>query len=95
MGRRRLTLEQFEAGFTGVAIMLEPGPQFKKETPKRTFTLWSYTQSLLSMRGVVAQIIGISLVLQLLGLAAPLFTAIVIDDVIANRNLNLWRNDRW
>lgn len=88
LGRRRLTFDKFEAGFTGVAIMLEPGPQFEKQAPKRTFTLWSYTRSLLGMRGVVAQIIGISLVLQLLGLVAPLFTAIVIDDVISNRNLN-------
>lgn len=89
VGRRRVTAEEFSEGFTGVALMLEPGPQFEQRAPQSTFTLWGYTRSLLYMRGLVAQILGASLLLQILGLGAPLLTQVVVDDIIPGRSTNL------
>src|SRR5882724_2477430 len=35
-GRRSLTFEEFDEGFTGVAIMLDPGAQFKQRSPQKS-----------------------------------------------------------
>ncbi|WP_165423605.1 peptidase domain-containing ABC transporter [Ktedonosporobacter rubrisoli] len=88
-GQRRLTAAEFEAGFTGVVIALEPGEQFERRKLQRTFSLWSYMRSLLTMRGVIAQIIGTSLLLQILGIGLPLLTEVVVDRIIPLQAFNL------
>jgi len=82
MGRRRVSPEEFEAGFTGVLLLLEPGSQFEPQTSARSGQLWRFLRSLPRMRWIVVQIIGISFLLQLIGLGAPLLTAIIVDTVI-------------
>ncbi|HEY5002285.1 MAG TPA: ABC transporter transmembrane domain-containing protein [Ktedonobacteraceae bacterium] len=89
IGRRRLTREEFDEGFTGVAILLEPGAQFEQKAQTKALTLWSYMRSLLHMRTILFQIIGTSLLLQLLGLGAPLLTAVVIDNILPQKNPNI------
>lgn len=85
IGRRRLTPEEFEEGFTGVVLMLEPGEQFERRAATRTLSLWTYMRSLPHMYRTVAQIVGTSLFLQILGLGAPLLTELVVDDIIPTK----------
>jgi ATP-binding cassette subfamily B protein len=89
IGRRRVTHEEFSDAFTGVVIMLEPGGQFERRTTRRSLTLWTYTRSLLRMRGVVTQILASSLFLQLIGLGMPLLTALIVDTIIPSGNRDL------
>ncbi len=89
VGRRRLTSEEFDEGFTGILIMLEPGAQFERQAPSRAFSLWTYLRSLPHMSSIVAQIIGTALLLQILGLGAPLLTAIVVDYIIPTKTSDL------
>lgn len=89
VGRRRLTLEEFEEGFTGVLLMLEPGVDFERQTSARPISLWTYLQSLPHMYGTIAQIIGTSFLLQILGLGTPLLTAIIVDQIIPAKANNL------
>ena len=88
-GRRRLTREEFDESFTGVAILLEPGAQFEQKAPDKALTPWSYMRSLLHMRTVLSQIIGTSLLLQVLGLGAPLLTEVVIDRILPGKDPNM------
>ena len=88
-GRRRLTRKEFDEGFTGVAILLEPGAQFEQKAPEKVLTPWSYMRSLLHVRAILLQIIGTSLLLQILGLGAPLLTAVVIDNILPQKNPNM------
>lgn len=88
LGRRRLSLAEFEESFTGILIMLEPGAQFNRQASKRNLSLWTYLLSLPHMNGIVAQIIGISLLLQIIGLGAPLLTAILVNDIIPTKATN-------
>lgn len=81
-GRRRITSEEFNDGFTGVTIMLEPGPQFERREAQHSLSLWSYVRSLLRMRTIIMQILMASIFLQLLGLGMPLLTTVVIDTII-------------
>ncbi|GAC1638866.1 MAG: NHLP family bacteriocin export ABC transporter peptidase/permease/ATPase subunit [Ktedonobacteraceae bacterium] len=89
VGRRRLSPEEFDDGFTGVAIMLEPGAQFEQKAPQKTLTPLSYMRSLLHMRAIIFQIIGVSLLLQALGLGTPLVTQIMTDRILPSKDLNM------
>lgn len=89
LGRRKLSLEEFDEGFTGVAIMLEPRAQFKQRAAQKVLTPWAYMRSLLSMRTIITQILGASLLLQLLGLGVPVLTEIIIDNILPQKDPNL------
>lgn len=87
-GRRRLTADEFAAGFTGVILTLDPGIHFK---PLREKTGAGWRSYLLSMfrtpgaAGLMLQILGASLCTLFLGLALPLFTTVVVDQVLPLR----------
>lgn len=89
VGRRILTTEEFDDGFTGVAIMAEPGAQFEQRPQRKKLSMWSYMRTFLSMRSIILQIIGTSLLLQVLGLGGPLITSVVIDRIIPQKDPNM------
>ena len=90
LGRRRISPEEFEAGFTGIMLLLEPGAQFTtQQARKSSFSLRTYLQALPRMRWIITQIIGTSFLLQLIGLGAPLLTAIIVDSILPARASNL------
>ena len=85
-GRRRLSRDEFAESFTGVLILLEPGPQFEQQGPPARTTLRMYiAQYLKKAPAAFLQIIGASLILQVFGLAFPLLTKIIIDQIIPYR----------
>ena len=85
IGYRRMSAEEFDAGFTGVVIMLEPGVHFGRRTRAPGISLRSYVvQYIKQAPMVLLQIIGVSLLLQVFGLAVPIFTKVIIDQVIPN-----------
>jgi HlyB family type I secretion system ABC transporter len=89
LGRRRLSLEEFSEGFTGILIMLEPGEQFERQSSSHALSLWGYLRSLPRMPGIIAQIIASSLLLQILGLGSPLLTALIVDQIIPAKDKNM------
>ena len=86
-GRRRLTAAEFDQGFTGVVLTLEPGVHFERRRAVRSAWL-GYLGRVLhtpGTRAVLAQIVGASLVLQALGLAVPVATKVLVDEVLPFR----------
>lgn len=88
-GRRQLTAKEFDEGFTGVAIMAEPGAQFAQKAPQKSLTPWSYMRSLLQMHKIILQVVAASLLLQFLGLGAPLLTEIIVDRILPGKDPSL------
>lgn len=85
-GRRRLTAQEFDEGFTGVAMMFEPGMDFDTRAPRPSLSLHAYlVQYLKQSPFVFVQIILVSLLLQAFGLVIPLVTKVIIDQVIPHR----------
>jgi len=80
-GRRTVTLQEFDEGFTGVVLYMEPGDDFEKGG-----------QSPSAFKAVSRRIVGcgrdlaLSLVAGLLlvapGLAVPLFTKLFVDEIL-------------
>ncbi len=82
-GRRRLTLKEFDAGFTGVVITMEPGPHFKRQSSAPPLSLSIYVRQFIRQSpGSFAQVVAASVVLQLFGLILPLLTKIIVDDIL-------------
>ncbi len=69
LGRRRLTAEEFDEGFTGIVLMLEPGEHFDRRTSTSEMTLRTYLVRYLKQAPLVfVQIIAATLLLEFLGL---------------------------
>jgi ABC-type bacteriocin/lantibiotic exporter with double-glycine peptidase domain len=88
VGRRRLTAEEFDEGFTGVLLLFEPAPGVK-QSPALPSSPWrSYGTRLLKIAGlprIASEILLVSAVLELVGLGLPLLMQGFIDDVLPNR----------
>jgi ATP-binding cassette, subfamily B, bacterial len=83
-GRERLTREQFDAGFTGVVILFEPGTTFdRRATPASRGVFRTYgLQYLRQAPGTFLQILAVSVLLLVIGLALPLLTKVVVDQIL-------------
>lgn len=84
-GRRSMTAEEFDDGFTGVVLVLEPGPEFR---PRKSAPAWHPWRGrlldavLVRHRALWLQVLLASLLLQVLGLVLPALTEVVVDDVL-------------
>ncbi len=82
-GRKHLSNKQFDEGFTGVAITLEPGVHFDRSESSARISLREYLiQYMRQTPMVMLQVLLISLLLQGFGLLLPLLTKFVLDDVL-------------
>ncbi|HEY7417955.1 MAG TPA: cysteine peptidase family C39 domain-containing protein, partial [Ktedonobacteraceae bacterium] len=83
LGRLRLSVKEFNQNFTGVVILLEPGVTFNRQSIPTKLNLRTYAANYIKQAPVAfLQIIGASLLLQLFGLATPLLTKVVVDQII-------------
>ena len=88
-GRRTLPLREVSRHFTGVALELSPTPDFKPvEIGSRTrlTDLWS---RLVNYRSAAAQVLGLSVLLQLTALVMPFFLQLSIDEGIGQGDASL------
>jgi ATP-binding cassette subfamily C protein len=80
-GPRSVTLEEFDEAFTGVVLVMEPGPTFEKGGRRPTVAagLWDRLHG--SIRPLAACALA-ALFLVVPGLAAPALTQIFVDKVL-------------
>lgn len=92
VGRRKLTHEEFNEGFTGVVLDVEPGAEFQRMKAQETFTWRSYLHMLLQTpgaRSLLWQVLGTSAILQILGLVFPLFTMVLVDRILPGQEYGM------
>ena len=88
--RRKLTAEEFDVGFTGILITLEPGPNFDRNAPVSPVTLRSYVvRGIKQAPGALLQILVASVILQILGLVTPFLTKVIIDQILPFKITNM------
>lgn len=89
-GRRQLSHEEFDKGFTGIAITLEPGVHFESSGVVERLSLREYlVQYIRQTPMVMLHVLGTSLLLQGFGLVLPLLTRFVLDQVLPHKMDNL------
>jgi ATP-binding cassette subfamily B protein len=85
-GRKRLTKEEFDAGFTGIVITFEPGANFSRQAPKSPISLRALVlQANRQAPGAILQVLGASVLLQIFGLALPIMTKVIIDQILPHQ----------
>lgn len=83
--KQELPRSQFLASWTGYALLLEPTENIY-EAPEEKRSLSRFLYLLLPYRSLGLTIILASLLIQVLGLISPLFTQIILDQVVVNRS---------
>jgi len=80
-GRRRVTTEEFERAYTGIAMTFQPGPDFERggRKPSVMFSLWKRLRGSLTP---LAAAICTALLLVLPGLATPALMEAFVDRVL-------------
>lgn len=92
LGRRRLPLSEFTAGLGRVVLGVRPADGTTPVRQRREPFWRRYLRSLLALpgtRGLLAQVLLVSLVAQALVVAMPLATKIVVDETAALRASSL------
>ncbi|MBR1909559.1 MAG: NHLP family bacteriocin export ABC transporter peptidase/permease/ATPase subunit [Lachnospiraceae bacterium] len=85
-GRRRLTYEEMEEGYSGTVLEFEPDEDFVKSRSKRT--LFRFT--LRRLKGqhstlIILFLIGIATILP--GVLTPVFSQVFLDDILIGNNV--------
>lgn len=81
IGRRKLTFEELDMGFTGVVLTFKKNNNFKRE--KKKGHLLSFTRDRLKGQALpLLQLFYIGLLLVVPGLALPVLSKVFIDDIL-------------
>ncbi|NBD18555.1 MAG: ATP-binding cassette domain-containing protein [Cyanobacteria bacterium] len=87
-GKQRLSRKQFLESWTGYALLLEPTTDLE-EFPEEKPSLGKFFKLLLPYKSTAFQVIVASLLIQLFGVVTPLFTQIILDQVVVNNSLTM------
>ena len=81
IGRRRLTMEELDDGFTGIVLTFKLTDAFQKEKKKRT-SISFIKARLKGQYGVLFKLMYIGLLLVFPGLVLPVLSQIFMDDIL-------------
>lgn len=87
IGKRKITYEEFIAGFSGYILLLHPNGNFKQYKTKSNIT--DYFKYLLVYKKLILSVLMISIVLQCISIGVPLLIQNVVDNVILSHNYTL------
>lgn len=88
-GRVRVSREQLDRAFTGVALTFEPVAGFSHGADPVKPGLMRYFRAVLGEREVIRQVLVVSLALQVFALGLPLLTGVMVDRVIPRGDRDL------
>lgn len=88
-GKRRLSYSEASKHFTGVALELEPGNDFKLVKAEPSVSIRQLTGPIRGLWRVLILILGISLALQVFTVLGPLYLQWVVDQVLVSGNREL------
>ncbi|MCW2479649.1 peptidase domain-containing ABC transporter [Candidatus Symbiopectobacterium sp. NZEC135] len=88
-GRRTVELAELSRSFTGVALEVWPGSEFKAEEVTQRLSAWQLIRSVHGLKGALIKIFCLSLVIEAITLIVPVGTQLVMDHALpaADRGL--------
>jgi len=87
-GRRRLSLQEVGRHFTGVGLELEPSGE-AIQVPRRTGRVWRYLALVFRRMELVRRVAVVSIFVQAMTMAIPIFTGALVDQVIPRADYSL------
>ncbi|MEM9482770.1 MAG: peptidase domain-containing ABC transporter [Cyanobacteria bacterium P01_F01_bin.116] len=86
MGVKTISYQEFSRQWTGYGLLLDPTERLQETTIKQKTSLWRYLHALSPYRSLIFQIIVASFLIQIFGLFSPLFTQIIMDQVVVQKS---------
>lgn len=88
LGLRKYTREYFSNNWNGISLILEPTQEFE-EQKEDTLSLKKFTRFARPYKAIIAEIFAASLLLNIFGLATPIFTQNIVDKVLTHQNISM------
>lgn len=88
-GRRRIALKKFSDHFTGVALELTPTADFKPIDARIKIKLTDLWSRMVNFKSAFAQVLALSILLQVTALGLPFFMQLTVDEAIGQGDTNL------
>ncbi len=85
IGQRTLSHAEFKKDWTGYVMILQPTAMLR-EAEESTTPFWQFFELLKPHSLVVAEIFAASLFIQIFGLITPLFTQLLLDQVVVQKS---------
>ncbi|GAX34009.1 peptidase domain-containing ABC transporter [Nodularia sp. NIES-3585] len=86
IGQRSLTRSQFNAGWTGYALLLQPTELLKQAKNEKT-NFWKFFELIKPHYSVLIEVFVASVLMQIFGLVTPVFTQLLLDRVLVQRSI--------
>lgn len=86
MGERRVSMNEVDKAFTGVALELTPSQEFKKIDERVRLGLTAFWTKVQGLVPSLIKLFILSLLLQVFVLAAPYYTQLVVDEVLVSHD---------
>ncbi len=88
-GVLRLDADEFSRHYTGVALELSPASDFEKSARPVSLRLSDLWSRIVGLKRSLAQLLVLSLLLQMFSIAAPFYLQTVVDDVVLRSDTGL------
>ncbi len=89
VGERRFPLEEISKHFTGVALELAPTAAFERAQRVPRLSLWTFWRGTEGLHRPIAQLLVLSVLIQLFALATPSYMQLVVDDVLVKQDVDV------
>ncbi len=86
IGQRKLSHVEFERGWTGYCLLLEPTLALKERKDGKSTDLLQLFQLIAPHKVVIGEIFIASLVLQIFGLVSPILTQLILDRAVIHKS---------
>ncbi|MHC5777166.1 peptidase domain-containing ABC transporter [Nostoc sp.] len=86
LGQRSLTKAEFQAGWSGYALLLQP-TALLKDAKNESRSFWKFFELIKPHYRTLLEIFAASVVIQLFGLVTPVFTQLLLDRVLVQRSV--------
>lgn len=87
-GLRKLSEKEFKEGWTGIAMLVEPATELAPSEKAPTL-LHRFLPLVKPYWPLLTEVLILSLLLEVLSLATPLFTQVIVDRVIIHRDVSM------
>jgi ATP-binding cassette, subfamily B, bacterial CvaB/MchF/RaxB len=89
VGRRNLPMQEVNNRFTGIVLEGWPTESFERKTERVRVRIWNLLHRTDGFAAVATQVLTMSLVLEVIGLAIPIGFQLVLDDVVVSDDRDL------
>jgi ATP-binding cassette subfamily B protein RaxB len=86
-GRRRISLAELDAGFTGVALELNEAKGFVRRDDRQSVSLLDFLRSCRNLPRYLSLMLLLLIVVQVLALVPPIATQLLIDEVVLGQDV--------